>query len=193
MVLHFAWILAAVYLAACQQTGSMSDGSDSTSNSTVLDTPERPSEASPQASTVIDSPGKPLPPIEFKYEFLGEPAVGQPLEIRVTSTIEAELDALNVTLSGSERMQVPAAIARFRMARTAAGAPMTRTISVTPLASGTIYLDVLLQADIDGRQQSRAVTIPIRVGAPSRQSESEGTVSTDADGQRIISLPAEDN
>lgn len=193
IVLHLAWILAAICVAACQQTSSRSDVSDSSSSSSTSGTPELPSEAPGQASTVADSPGKPLPPIDFQYELLGEPAVGQPLEIRITSSMRAELDALNVALSGSERMQVSAEMARFRMARAAEDVPMTRTIRVTPLASGTLYLNVLVQADVDGRLQSRAVMIPIRVGAGSQPSEAEGTLSTDADGRPIISLPAREN
>ena len=190
---YLAWIVTAICISACQRTDSMSHDADPSSSSTMSGAAEVPSPAQTQAATVVDSPGKPLPPIDFKYELLGVPAVGQPLDIRVTSSFEAELDALNVALSGSERMQVPAAIARFRMARTAAAAPMTRTITVTPLATGTLYLNVLLQAEIGGRQQSRAVTIPIRVGAEAPPSEPEGTPTTDAEGQPIISLPASGN
>ncbi len=190
--LQVAWLLAATSLVACQRTDTMADGSNSPPDPVESDTPALTSEAPRVASTAIDSPGKPLPPIDFKYELLGEPAVGQPLEIRVTSSIQADLDALNVALSGNERVQVPAAFARFRMARAAASTPMTRTITVTPLAPGTLYLDVLLQADVGGRQQSRAVTIPIRVGAESQAIAPAGTVSTDAEGQRIITLPADE-
>lgn len=189
-----AWVLAGISLAGCQQTGSRSsvpDASPTTTDSSGSAALE--AETSRQASTASDSPGKPLPPIDFKYELLGEPVVGQPLEIRVTSSVQAELDALNVALTGSERMQVPAAIARFRMARTAPSVPMTRTITVTPLASGTQYLNVLLQADIDGRRQSRAVTIPIRVGPESPPNATAGTLTTDADGEPIISLPGAQN
>jgi len=193
IVLHFAWLTAAVCMLACQQTGSGSGVAGSSPTSGASSTPELPSEAPQPAQPVADSPGKPLPPIDFHYELLSEPAIGQPLEIRVTSSAQAALDALNVALSGDERMQVPAAMAQFRMARTAANTPMTRTIRVTPLVSGTLYLDVLLQANVEGRLQSRAVTIPIRVGAQSQPSRAEGTLSTDARGQPIISLPASEN
>ncbi len=193
IVSSLAWIVAAICATACQRTGSMSDSSDSSPDPASFVTQERSSEAQRPAPAITDSPGKPLAPIDFEYELLGEPTVGQPLEIRITSNIQAELDVLNVALSGNERVQVPAAIARFRMARPASSEPMTRTISVTPLASGTMYLDVLLQADIRGRQQSRAVTIPIRVGAQSQPSAPNGTLSTDAQGQPIISLPADEN
>lgn len=192
-LMYLVWILVALGVTACQRTGSISHDSDSVSVSTPSGAAEVPSAAPTQAAPAADSPGKPLPPIDFNYELLGEPAVGQPLDIRVTSSIGAELDALNVALSGNERMQVPAAIARFRMARTAPAAPMSRTITVTPLAPGTLYLNVVLQADIGGRQQSRAVTIPIRVGADAPPSEPQGTLTTDADGQPIISLPAAEN
>jgi len=193
IVSNLTWLTAAVCIAACQQTGSRSDLPGAPPMSGASGTPELPSEAPRPGPVVTDSPGKPLPPIDFQYELLGEPIVGQPLEIRVTSSAQTALDALNVTLSGDERMQVPAAMARFRMARTTASVPLTRTIRVTPLTSGTLYLNVLLQADIDGRVQSRAVAIPIRVGAQSQPGRVDGTSSTDSRGQPIISLPASQN
>lgn len=190
---HLVWIAALTCMAACQRTDSMSDVSGPSPAAAVPGSSGLSSETPREGSAGVDSPGKPLPPIDFEYELLGEPVVGQPLEIRVTSGFQADLDALNVALSGNERMEVPAALARFRMARTAGSAPMTRTIRVTPLATGTTYLDVVLQADIGGRPQSRAVTIPIRVGDQTEQAAPDGTLSTDAEGQPIISLPAGEN
>jgi len=74
-----------------------------------------------------------------------------------------------------------------------AGQRATRTVRVTPVASGTVYLDVLLEAEIDGRQQFRAVTIPIRVGDGAMPEPPAGTPSTDAEGTPIISLPGRDD
>jgi hypothetical protein len=145
------------------------------------------------AASAATSPGKPLPPIAFDYRILGTPVAGQPLEIEISTGVEAALADLNVALSGNERLLVPIEMARLRLAAAAAGQRATRTVRVTPVASGTVYLDVLLEAEIDGRQQSRAVTIPIRVGDGATPEPPAGTPSTDAEGAPIISLPGRDD
>jgi hypothetical protein len=155
--------------------------------------PELANQRTKPALSAATSPGKPLPPIAFDYRILGTPVAGQPLEIEISTGVEAALADLNVVLSGNERLLVPIEMARLRLAAAAAGQRATRTVRVTPVASGTVYLDVLLEAEIDGRQQSRAVTIPIRVGGDATPEPPAGTPSTDAEGTPIISLPGRDD
>lgn len=186
-------LLACVAVAACQQRGSRGDGSDLTAQTSSAGAPELPAELPRLATRTGDSPGKPLPPIEFEYSIIGTPALGQPLEIEIRSRVQSALDGLNVALSGGERLQVPVAMARMRLANAASGERVTQTVRVTPLTAGTLYLNVLLQAEIDGRIQSRSVTIPIRVGGVDAEPAPAPTVSSDAAGELIISLPATEN
>jgi hypothetical protein len=187
-----ACLFTCIAVAACQQRGSRGDNDDSTAQTSSTGVPERPVESPLAPRGPSESPGKPLPPIEFGYRILGTPALGQPLEIEISSRVQSALAGLNVALSGGERLQVPVEMARMRLANAAGGERVTETIRVTPLTEGTLYLNVLLQAEIDGRLQSRAVTIPIRVGGPAVVAPA-GTLSTDANGEPIISLPASEN
>ncbi|HSG66698.1 MAG TPA: hypothetical protein VLD39_16945, partial [Gammaproteobacteria bacterium] len=145
------------------------------------------------AASAGTSPGKPLPPIAFDYRILGTAVAGEPLEIEIITGVEDALADLNVALSGNERLLVPIEMARLRLTAAVAGQRSTRTIRVTPVVAGTVYLDVLLQAEVGGRLQSRAVTIPIRVGDAPTPETPMGTLSTDAEGVPIISLPGREN
>jgi hypothetical protein len=145
--------------------------------------------AADEASAV--SPGKPLPPIEVDYAIVGATTVGQPVEIELRTAVPFRLAALNLALSGSERLQVPAEVAQLRQAFSAAGERHVETVRVTPLAPGRHYLTILAEARTDGRVEARSVTIPIDVGDGSAAPPpATGPVSVDADGERIISLPA---
>jgi len=179
-------------LVACQQQGSRDTSIDPEAGPPAATAPELPREVPLKDPAPPDSPGKPLPPIEFDYTIIGTPTLGQPVEIEIRSQLQSALTELNVAMSGDERLQVPAAVARLRLANATAGEPARQTITVTPLTTGTHYLSVLLQAEIDGRLQSRSVTIPIRVDGASA-APAQGPVSTDAEGQPIISLPAREN
>jgi hypothetical protein len=178
-----ASVLSVAWLAACQPSGPTGGGAKA---ATALDAP-----AASELGRA--SPGKPEAPIDFHYEILSIPMLGQPVDIRITSSVQPALDALNIALSGDERLFVPAEQARFRMARGAGSARSSRTITVTPMVAGTHYLNVLLRADVDGRAQARAATIRIDVGGARVPPPSTGTISTDVAGQRIISLPAQEN
>lgn len=167
-------------------------------NDTRVETPDTtvaPTTAVKDPTELADvaptSPGKPLPPIDVEYAIVGVPTVGQPLEIELRTRAPATLAAVNLALSGSERLQVPAEIARLRFAFSAANERRVETIRITPLAAGRHYLSILAEADIRGRRQARSVTIPIDVGGAAVEAPPTGTVSVDAAGERIISLPAE--
>jgi len=145
------------------------------------------------AAAPFTSPGKPLPPIDIEYSIVGAPSIGQPVEIRLRTGAPAALTALNIALSGSERLQVPADVAHLQLAFAAASERRVETIHVTPLTSGRHYLSVLAQAEIDGRLQARSVTIPIDVGGAPVESPQPAPTVRDAAGQRIVILPAQAN
>ena len=157
-----------------------------------LITPELPSEAPLAAGAAGDSPGKPMPPLGIRYQVLGEPQVGQPLQIRITSQAQIALSNLGVEFRGDERLYVAPSTASIRVARMQVDEPIVRTVTVTPMAEGLLRLSVLLQGEVDGRVQARSVTIPIQVGAIAEAPPVPGTLGVDADGEPIISLPAQE-
>ncbi len=156
-------------------------------------TPELPSEAPLVADAPGDSPGKPSPPIGIRYELLGDPAVGQPLEIRITARSNVSVLSLTTRISGDEGLYVAPASSNFAVPQMLVDEPAIRTLTVTPLREGLLQLAVRVQGEIDGRIQANNVTIPIQVGVVQESREPMGTRTTDETGEAIISLPAQEN
>jgi len=156
-------------------------------------TPELPSEAPLAAQPNTASPGKTLAPIGVSYEILGKPAVGQPLEIRITTQSNVVVNALTTQVRGDEGLYVSPANVNFAVAQMRYEEPVMRTLTVTPLREGTHQLSIIVQGEIDGVLQANHVTIPIQVGDVQEQPKPMGTVTTDESGEAIISLPAEQN
>ena len=175
-----AVVLSAVY--GCDELDVASDPGT---------TPELPSEAPRVADAPGDSPGKPSPPIGIRYELLGDPAVGQPLEIRITARSNVSVLSLTTRVSGDDGLYVAPASSNFAVPRMLVDEPAIRTLTVTPLREGLLQLAVRVQGEIDGRIQANNVTIPIQVGVVQESREPMGTLTTDETGEAIISLPAQ--
>jgi hypothetical protein len=180
-------VCALLLISACREPSAPSPAGEQ------IGSPEWPAETPRVRETGADAPGKPTPPIGIRYEVLGEPRVGQPLEIRITSRSQIALSGLGMRVQGDERLSVSPASSHFRVAQMAVDEPLIRTVTVTPLAEGLLHLDVLLQGEIDGRMQANQVRIPIRVGSGQRTPEVPGTLKSDEAGEAIISMPAQEN
>jgi len=154
--------------------------------------PELPAEV-PLVTERLGSPGKTASPIGVRYELLGKPAVGQPLEIRITTQSNVLVNALTTQVSGDEGLHVSPANANFALAQMRFDEPVMRTLTVTPLREGSFQLSVLVRGEIDGAIQANHVTIPIQVGDVQQEPKTMGTVTTDESGEAIISLPAQQN
>ncbi len=177
----------AVVLSAVYGCGELDDASDPGT------TPELPSEA-PLVTTVPgDSPGKPSPPIGIRYELLGDPAVGHPLEIRITARSNVSVLSLTTRVSGGEGLYVAPASSNFAVPQMLVDEPAIRLLTVTPLREGLLQLAVRVQGEINGRIQANNVTIPIQVGVVQEPRQPMGTLTIDETGEAIISLPAEEN
>lgn len=137
--------------------------------------------------------GKPASPIGLGYELLGEPRIGEALEIRITSRSSLPMSNLMIDVSSDQELVLSAESQQFFSALVEAGEPTEHVLTVTPLYEGLHYLSVTAQAMIGGQVQADYVTISIRVGDVEHQSEPMGTLETDDTGEAIISLPAEKN
>ena len=145
------------------------------------------------AGTPITTGGKPTSPIGLGYEFLGEPRIGEALDIRITSRSSFPMSNLTIDVRGDQELMVSPDSLQFFSAQVAAGEPMVHVVTVTPLFEGSHLLSVTAQATINGQVQADYVTISIRVGDVSLETEPMGTLETDDAGETIISLPADDN
>ncbi len=151
------------------------------------------SESSVEVNDPAETRSKPTSPIGLSYELLGEPRIGQALEIRITSRSSARMSNVTVEVRSDQELMLSAESQRFSIEQVDADEPMDRVVTVTPLSEGSHYLSVTAQAIIDGQIQADYVTISIRVGDVEQQSEPMGTLSTDDSGERVISLPADES
>ena len=64
-------------------------------------------------------------------------------------------------------------------------------MTITPQREGRFYLRVTADVSAGGDTKTRVVTIPIQIGEGTRELEAHGEIKTDAEGNPIVSLPAE--
>jgi len=175
------WVLSLFTLSA-QNGWTLPSGSE------ISEPPERTVDV-PRAAPMPVS-GKPMPPIAVGYELSGEPRVGQPLELRVTTRARIELTQVNVELHGDVRLSVLPPPGALNVARLPSDEVMILTVTVTPLVDGVLYLSVLVRANINGVARARNLSIPIPVGPADTRTAPESTALADESGELIISLPA---
>jgi len=180
-----AILLAVFALSACQMsdTPQQAAGLVTTPEAEISEVASRSSERFQDVSS----------PIGLRYEILGEPRVGEPLQIRITSQSQVVVSEMVLQVRGDEGLWVLPSTANFTQAQVAVGEPIIRMATVTPLAEGSHRLSVSVQGVIDGLLQANNVTIRIEVGGAKQPLESAGTLSIDEEGEAIISLPLQES
>ncbi|CAN5219647.1 hypothetical protein BH24PSE2_BH24PSE2_21840 [soil metagenome] len=135
------------------------------------------------------SPGKPSAPVEMTYRLLTKPEAGMPLDVDVSLSSRVQADVLTieygfpdaaltaVTASKTESIHDPGAGVQYR-----------RSLRVLPRDEGQFHINVVVTLVRAGVPQSRAFSIPVRVGL--QAVEVRGLLKTDGTGRPIISLPA---
>lgn len=116
---------------------------------------------------------KPTAPIEISWQLAGTPVVGQALAIDVTVAGMAELAGAVLSLSADEALVILDPATAVSLGTLAAGESVVQRLSVLPLESGTWHLGLSVTGAIGGRDQTRSVSIPIRLAAAADKSESE--------------------
>lgn len=175
--------LAGLLLAGCEQGG---DGSN--------DGPV----ASPEGRDTVDartSPGKPGAPVDFDYAIIGTPVVGQPVNINleVSSSLRDRPVTLNYRINDARNLRFPEAQAQ-RVALPAFGDAerVTEQVTVVPQREGRLYLNVYAEVETAEGTLMKSIAIPIQVGRGPRLKEPNGEAREGADGETVISLPAEE-
>jgi hypothetical protein len=64
---------------------------------------------------------------------------------------------------------------------------------VVPQREGRLYLNVSAEVETEGGTLLKSMAIPIQVGSAPRQQQTNGELKPDADGEPVISMPAEEN
>ncbi len=146
----------------------------------------------PDAGT---SSGKPTAPITIDYDVIGTPVVGQPVSINlnVRSSAGDRPVTLNYRINDASSLAFPEAQARRVSLGTLTGAqPSSQQVTVVPQREGRAYLNVSAEVETADGVLLKSIAIPIQVGTTPGGSEPDGDVVRDADGNPVISLPADD-
>jgi hypothetical protein len=139
---------------------------------------------------------KPQGPVTIDYRIIGTPIVGQPLaiDIEVTSLLGPQAITLSYRINDSTAMEFSdAQPAQVSIAPSSSETPSLQQIRLVPLREGRLFLNVSASVDVDGETYSTAMAVPIQVGSAPRQTEDNGTLTTDESGEAIRSLPASEN
>lgn len=143
-----------------------------------------PRGAAPAAAARAELPGKPTGPIAVEHHMGAVPAVGTPLAIAITARVDGQVAGLGIEASAT----VPSAVlvTQPRLLGVSGGV-YSWEITVVPLRADAGYLSVIVSGAIDGVDQARSVTIPLRGEAP-------GADAVRARGdETLIALPVEES
>ena len=143
-------------------------------------------------SDVFESPGKPETiPVDLKYRLLETPVVGQSFDIELTVVSSIDTPSLGFEVAADDGLTIDLQSATFSASSKPANAPEIAMISVVPTREGRFHLHVTCSVMVNGQMQSRVVPIAIQVGRGTLALEPMGEIRIDADGNAVVSLPAE--
>jgi hypothetical protein len=180
-------LLLAATIAACQPPGDDNAAAD---NGAV---PEKAAPAG--APRAVASPGKPSAPIVIDYTINGTPLVGHPvsIDLDVASTVEDRPVTLNYRVIDTSALAFPQSqVRRVTMAIPDDASPAIQQVTVIPQREGRLYLNVTAEIETEDGMMLKSMAIPIQVGSAPAELETNGELKKDADGDAVISLPAND-
>jgi hypothetical protein len=154
-----------------------------------------PAHAEQTSAEGAGAAGKPRAPIEFSYEILGNPIVGQPIAInlQVTSSQSESISVEYRIIDASSMLFAESQALRVEVTPSAEDAPARQQVIVVPQREGRLYLNVAGSIETEAGTMIRAAAIPIQVGAAPRQQQVNGELKQSAEGETVISMPAEEN
>jgi len=137
------------------------------------------------------SPGKPQAPISMRYEIVGNPVVGQPVQINVmVSSPEGPVEVLYSITDRSALVFQDGQVERIEIVDPSSDAG--RQLSVIPQREGRLYVNVSAQVQTPSGPMIRSMSIPIKVGAAPAKPTPNGEVVEGPDGEAVISMPAKE-
>lgn len=137
------------------------------------------------------------PPVSIEYQVIGQAQIGQPLQISIIASsavtdspvrlryqsVNADSLSLMPGQDGQQSFQLSANTDNTRMVG-------TRTILVVPQQEGRSFINVVAEIDTPDGIMTTSQAIAIQVGNQRPEKKINGTLSTDQNGEGIISMPA---
>lgn len=135
---------------------------------------------------------KPGAPVALEYDMGSDaPTLGSPVAVQLAITCASVADTLKVSLTGDDGLEIAPQQAAVEFTQVEPGVAQNHVVNVTPQRNGRLFINVFITVDQAGRQAVRTFAIPLQVGPPANQKEAAEVA--DEDGERIISLPAEES
>ena len=152
--------------------------------------------ADEKARIATDMPVSPGGPVKISHKLVGTPVVGQPLliDLSLESRGSARPMVVDYRINDATALAFPEQqLARATILPDSGSAVSTQQVTVIPQREGRLYLNVSVSVESEMGTSSTVMAIPIQVGEGPRSFEQNGTLTTDADGNPIRTLPAQSN
>jgi hypothetical protein len=128
--------------------------------------------------------------VSLQYKLLSVPKVGEPLRISVIFDGVTSAKGANADMKADRELEMATPFSAKTLAKGSskqAQASNTHEITVTPQAEGLFFVNVFTEQE--GRTGASAIAI--RVGDKPLNLPTVGTLKTDANGEKVISMPAQ--
>ena len=135
--------------------------------------------------------GKPGAPVSIEYKLPAAPAVGSTIDINVTLRFDSPVDSANISTAPSAGLDIVAA-EPLTLPAQKTGAEHRMTISVIPLEAGLRFVNVFAETTRGEHQRRRTFAIPVAGGGEQRLKQSGPEPADMPDGEKVISMPAEE-
>jgi hypothetical protein len=111
------------------------------------------------------SAGKSSATIDLKFELLGRPVVGQPVDINFALIPGHELDRMSAVFHAADGLELTQGEKTEIIDHPEVGVAVTHTITIVPQRDGIFYLTAVVLADSPTDSLTRTFSIPVIAGA----------------------------
>lgn len=170
-------VVMATLAAACGKDaaenaagGSQAQGGTGQAKSTTADEDLDAStieDAQKQTADMVHgvSPGKPVAPVDLKFNIAAKPALGVPLDIDVAVIATGHSDSMTLSVQGNPGVEVDSSTSLASFPKSLPGSLYRHRLRVTPRAEGAFNVMVLVTTAVPGSgAQTRSFSIPLLVG-----------------------------
>lgn len=179
---------------AAEKVPADSSGSDVVASSTVTAPSGKSAVKSAAGKTSATSIGKRSAPISFRYEIEGKAIVGQPVVVKIfvaSSVTDVPISVVYRVHDASSMLFPDSQIERRVFAPAESDELRSQKVTVIPQREGRLYLNVSAEIETANGMMIKTTSIPIQVGSAPPELEVNGKLVETADGEVVVSMPAE--
>ena len=139
--------------------------------------------------------GRPSAPINLDYEIMGTPVVGLPLSInlKASSSLDQPI-RVNYRINDTTSLRFSDVQAEtVSLVPIGDGAFSAEQVTVIPQREGRLFLNVSAEIDSEIGRMAKVMAIPIQVGSMRPTPQNNGELTTDEQGEALISMPAQED